>query len=144
MAIASLWLLAVFVAPLLAQRQSSLAPLVYAFFDAVCHQDPARSFHLDGGPLAVCHRCTGLYLGFFLGLATLPRWPRGRSWLLERPRRVIVFALPMLIDVAVLANTPASRFSTGLIAAAPVAVLLWAAAEQLLHLSTPQTMEGEP
>ena len=43
----------------------------------VCHQRPERSFHLHGRPLAVCGRCTGLYLSGALGLlAAAARWRR--------------------------------------------------------------------
>jgi uncharacterized membrane protein len=35
---------------------------------AVCHRINARSFHLDGRPLALCARCSGMYLGALLGL----------------------------------------------------------------------------
>ncbi|MBE7471927.1 MAG: DUF2085 domain-containing protein [Anaerolineales bacterium] len=35
---------------------------------AVCHQIPARSFHLAGQPLPLCARCTGIYLGALLGI----------------------------------------------------------------------------
>jgi hypothetical protein len=34
----------------------------------VCHQRPERSFHLHGRPLAVCGRCSGLYVSAALGL----------------------------------------------------------------------------
>jgi uncharacterized membrane protein len=33
----------------------------------VCHQIPERSFVVDGHPLPLCARCTGLYLGTALG-----------------------------------------------------------------------------
>lgn len=35
--------------------------LVYAAGAVVCHQRPERSFHLQGAPLPVCARCTGIY-----------------------------------------------------------------------------------
>lgn len=38
---------------------------------AVCHQIDARSFHLDGQPMPLCARCSGMYLGFLTGLAFL-------------------------------------------------------------------------
>ena len=41
----------------------ALAAAVYAFGALVCHQRPERSFHWDGAQLAVCARCTGIYLG---------------------------------------------------------------------------------
>ena len=55
-------------------------PAVYAFFEIICHQDPARSWHLLGEPLPVCIRCASIYLGFFaslcLGLSPAPQWLR--------------------------------------------------------------------
>ncbi|MGB8508357.1 MAG: DUF2085 domain-containing protein, partial [Pyrinomonadaceae bacterium] len=40
-----------------------LAEVIYSGFSAACHQMPERSFHAAGFPLAVCARCTGLYVG---------------------------------------------------------------------------------
>lgn len=40
---------------------------VYATAHLVCHQMPARTFHLASGPVAVCARCLGLYLGAVAG-----------------------------------------------------------------------------
>lgn len=39
----------------------------YLPFSFICHQIPERSFAILHHPLAVCHRCSGIYLGFFLG-----------------------------------------------------------------------------
>ncbi|MCA9605539.1 MAG: DUF2085 domain-containing protein [Myxococcales bacterium] len=53
-------------------------------FSGLCHQDPARSFAIDGHPMAVCHRCTGIYFGLAAGalaaLAFLPDPSRKRYW----------------------------------------------------------------
>ena len=136
-------MVAVVAAPLAAQRQSVLAPLLYEFFDPICHQIAARSFHLGGEPLAACHRCLGLYLGFALGLLLLPHCRRVRQWLLEHPRHILLFSIPMLVDWTILTNTPGSRFTTGLIAAAPVAVLLWAATRQIFDTSTSNLLGEE-
>jgi len=46
------------------------AYLVYAIGSVVCHQKPERSFHLWGAQLAVCARCTGIYLGAALAAVT--------------------------------------------------------------------------
>jgi hypothetical protein len=40
-------------APLLARSHPLIALLVRSFFSRLCHQDPARSFVVDGSPVAV-------------------------------------------------------------------------------------------
>ena len=124
-------LLTLIAAPWAAHRGSWIAPVLYALFDPLCHQLPDRSFHLLDHPLAVCHRCSGLYLGFALGIALWPALPAAAARLLERPRSIVVFLAPLAIDAVLLANTPATRFSTGLLAAFPVALLVLAAAARL-------------
>jgi uncharacterized membrane protein len=47
---------------------------------AICHQLPDRTFLAGDQPLPLCARCTGLYLGFLVGLAG--------AFLLGRPRAV--------------------------------------------------------
>lgn len=42
---------------------SGVALAVYAVGAVVCHQLPARSFHLWGAQMPVCARCTGIYFG---------------------------------------------------------------------------------
>jgi hypothetical protein len=39
------------------------AVAVYSIGHLICHQLPARSFHLWGAMLPVCARCTGIYVG---------------------------------------------------------------------------------
>ena len=45
---------------------------------AVCHQIPERSFWLNGRPLPLCARCTGTFLGAFLGFAVILARRRAR------------------------------------------------------------------
>ena len=70
----TLWCVSIIAAPTLG------LPWVYDFFSRICHQNPARSWHLDGEPLAVCIRCTSIYFAFaaslWLGLKTNVRWLR--------------------------------------------------------------------
>jgi uncharacterized membrane protein len=50
-------------APLLAASHPGSALLIRSFFSRLCHQDPSRSFVLEGSPVAVCVRCLGIYWG---------------------------------------------------------------------------------
>lgn len=95
------------------------AAWLYSVFSPVCHQDASRSFVLFGHPCAVCHRCAGIYLGLFL----ISWLPFECSILLDLPRHrrlwVCVATAPLVLDVfapltGLWANTPASRFITGL------------------------------
>jgi uncharacterized membrane protein len=111
------------------------AAFVYCVFAPVCHQISARSFELLGLPLAVCHRCFGIYLGLFLG--SLIRNP----WMHRSPRtrrRWVLAAIAPLAFDALLPwsglwdNTPASRFATGLLFGIPIASLLVRGIEEFL------------
>jgi uncharacterized membrane protein len=120
----SLWsglCLAMLAAPWLESRgYHAAASLFYGLFSRVCHQDPARSFALAGHPWAVCHRCSGIYLGLWL----VSIIPFEMTFLLGVPRRrriwVLAGSAPLLVDVflqvsGLLSNTPATRFVSGLI-----------------------------
>ena len=99
-------------------------------FHAVCHQLPGRSFHFDGAALAVCHRCTGIYAGLFMGVLTFPLLTRFDAWLWRYTRWLLVGALvPMGIDwlgdaVGLFVNTPLSRTLTGAVFGYVVSYLL--------------------
>ena len=71
---ATLWCLSIVAAPLFGLSW------IYDFFSRICHQDPSRSWHLAGEPLAVCVRCASIYFAFtaslWLGLRTSVRWLR--------------------------------------------------------------------
>jgi uncharacterized membrane protein len=112
--------------------------LLRAAFAAVCHQLPERSFSLFGQQVAVCHRCLGLYAGGLVGLLVLPWLPRARAWLLARPRRLGWFAVPLVLDVALPIDAWWSRFGTGLLAAIPVAAIVWVAWEEIFERPDPR------
>jgi uncharacterized membrane protein len=105
--------LAPLAAPLLAATHPVAALLIRSFFSRLCHQNPARSFMVDGSPVAVCVRCLGIYLGTAMGaLLRLRKSPA--TGLLA------VALLLNLLDVAVQmlhwhGNLPYGRFGLGLL-----------------------------
>ena len=108
-AAAVLWAVLVVAAPWVSSVQSPaggaahLSAATYIVGSLVCHQHAGRSFHLGGGQLPVCARCTGLYLSAALGIVFA--WSRGRSraplpfaawrW------RLVLAALPTVVTVVV-------------------------------------------
>jgi uncharacterized membrane protein len=115
----SLWCIGILAAPLLKHAGwTQCADLLYSFFARVCHQDDARSFHIDGEKIGVCIRCSAVYFGFFLGLIALPL-----SRVLKRKyvpaMGFFLFAvLPMAVDAVlnaagIHASTPMTRVITG-------------------------------
>src|SRR5690606_33822273 len=90
-------------------------------FAWVCHQQPERSFAVDGVPLALCHRCTGIFAGFVVGLGLMPVLRRPLRRLARHARLLLVAALvPLTLDwglgvAGLWASTPPSRMLTGLL-----------------------------
>ena len=64
---AASWAAAIFFAPLAHAAMPMAARAVNVTAALVCHQRDERSFHLHGQRLAVCGRCTGLYLAGAVG-----------------------------------------------------------------------------
>ncbi len=125
-------------APLLSAKCPAFAAGIYLLFAPVCHQGSARSFFIAGHVLAVCQRCTGIYLGLFIGTLI----PMDTSSLIgsARRRRILVIGstLPLLTDVAlsylgVWTNNAASRFVTGFLFGSMLALLLVTGISELLE-----------
>ncbi len=57
----------------------TLLDKTHAIGYAVCHQIPARSFHLAGQALPLCARCTGIYLGTLFGIVGMALMRRYHS-----------------------------------------------------------------
>jgi uncharacterized membrane protein len=131
--------LAPLAAPLLAASHPLAALLIRNFFSRLCHQDPHRSFVVDGSPVAVCVRCLGVYWGVVVGgLVRL----KGARWLL---------ALALVVNLADVAtgtmhwhgNLPVFRFLFGLMLGFGVgAVLSLPAVVQPLRLAAHRNVSG--
>jgi uncharacterized membrane protein len=100
------WVAAIIAAP---HTDARVSAATYVAGSLVCHQRPERSFHLEGAQLAVCARCTGLYVGGALGVscwllaALLRRRMSGARLLVSAPgvRTMLAIAgAPTLITVA--------------------------------------------
>jgi uncharacterized membrane protein len=100
---------------------ADIQPVVRRCFASVCHQMPGRSPHIGGVPIAVCDRCSGIYLGLVLGvLAT--GWGRSLWAALGRHGRYVLLGalVPLGIDwvgplLGLWSNGPISRALTGLL-----------------------------
>ena len=114
--------LAPLAAPLLARSHPLFALLIRSFFSRLCHQNPARSFRIEGSPVAVCVRCLGIYCG--AALAPL------LSMVEVNGRRLLAMSLLLnLLDVATAAlhwhgNLPVPRFLFGVLLGVGAGVVL--------------------
>ena len=88
-------------------------------FSTTCHQIPERSPAMGGVPLAVCHRCYGIYWGLPLAALVFLGLTRWDAFLNRYAGLVLLGALlPTSLDwlLSVLGlwhNTPLSRMATG-------------------------------
>ena len=97
---AACWCAAVVAPPLMASGGwTTGAAFLRALFSLICHQEPGRSFHLSGSPLAVCIRCSGIYSGFALGCAALLACrTAGRALAAPRGRLLIACMAPTAVE----------------------------------------------
>lgn len=97
----------------------TLRAALHMAFSPVCHQLDARSFHVYGEALAVCHRCTGIFAGLFAGTLLWPFVRRFAAGLSRRAGLMLGLSLlPAAVDwglgvTGLWANTPLSRALTG-------------------------------
>jgi len=121
LAVVGVWLLLIVLPPILAANgQTGISSPIYHFFSFICHQMPARSFHIFDHQLAVCSRCFGVYFGLLAGLIAYPLWRSIEN--IDPLPRIWLFAsmVPIAIDwslgvLGIWENNHASRFITGMI-----------------------------
>jgi uncharacterized membrane protein len=90
-------------------------------FAPVCHQMPGRSPHVGGVPIAICDRCSGIYLGLVVGVA-VTGWGRSLGAVLGQHGRCLLLGslVPIGVDwigpmLGLWGNGPISRGLTGLL-----------------------------
>ena len=116
-----LWVFLIVIAALAkANGIVAISDPLYRFFNYVCHQISARSFHVEGEQFAVCSRCLGVYFGLFAGFMIYPLWRRIEE-IDALPRFWLFLSLvPISVDwsltvFGIWENTHLSRFVTGMI-----------------------------
>ena len=130
-----------------------LSALVYGVFSPICHQMPERSFELLGFPWAVCHRCSGIYLGVLFAAIFYTAIPRRLTSDETRRYWVVAATAPLVVDVGLTAagvwdNVPLSRLCTGFLFGAMLSSLLVLALSELFEpwnlprCNTAQTQGG--
>jgi len=94
---AGIFILGAFVIPWLEARGATGATPLRLFYAPLCHQIDSRALHVDSRAVAVCARCTGLYLGGLAGLLLAAGFIVGRG---KGPSPVwlAVAVAPTLID----------------------------------------------
>lgn len=116
----TLWCLAIAAVPLL---DLSLLAL---FFSTICHQIPARTWHLMGEPLGLCIRCTSISLGFLGGLLLI-RMPNVRWFKVA----IAITVVEWLISLTVI-DSETLRALSGLVLGAVAAPIVRAGVEEML------------
>ena len=96
--LAGLWTAGVVLAPWLAAHDSVLGGWLRLLYRPGCHQISDRCLDLGFGPMAVCARCAGLYLGGTLALlwTTVHNHPCR-----PRPIWLTLVAAPTILDFVV-------------------------------------------
>ena len=87
--------LLIFLAPYLAYRNHAyISSSMYEGFSSLCHQRSERSFFVWDHQIAVCARCTFLYIGFLTGMLFYSfRFGKGVSI-----KVVLIFGAPLIVD----------------------------------------------
>ena len=150
---ALLWCIALVLAPACAAWEAVphwVSSVLYRFFDPICHQIDARSFHLFGYPLAVCSRCSSIYVAFLAGTVLYPfLYDINRPGM---PSRLLLFAalLPMVFDagagfVGLYSASFLTRSLTGALFGAILPLfIIPAAIEGASQLFSTQLQKGTP
>ncbi len=142
-ALAGLWTAGVVLAPWLTAHDSILGSWLRLVYRPGCHQITDRCLDLGFGPLAVCARCAGLYLGGLLGLL----WTTARNRASRpHPRWLVAVVVPTVVDFAAgEIGLPSAgnwlRFSLALPVGLLAGLYLGDALVEIVRRNTPQNSE---
>ncbi len=115
--LAGVFCMVVVATPLAESHGIGGASLFRLLFSPACHQMVDRCLDLGSGPLPICARCAGLYVGGFAGLMVTAiggrRFRPKMRWLAAAALPSIIDFILGLVDLPTLANWP--RFVAALI-----------------------------
>lgn len=102
----------------------------HQMFEWVCHQDPLRSYRLQGSVMAVCSRCIGIYTSFLIAWILMPLI--AYTFKLKKHTLLWLFGTAIVLNLTDVAgnlfgfwaNTNGSRFIFGVFWGATTALLL--------------------
>ena len=131
-----LWCSGVIAAPMLSGTM--ISDVLYRFYSVVCHQFSTRSFHLYGEPIAVCIRCTSIYIGFLTALIVLRFSDRLRAKNFNSVHTIVIVFLPMAIDgifslLNIHDSSTLSRIATGVLFGSGMAMVLFRTLTEIIH-----------
>jgi uncharacterized membrane protein len=117
----AIWLLLIVLAPMFKSSDiytlKSISNYVYFFYEPVCHQIPERAIRLNNEPLAVCTRCSAIYIGAFVFLLFSIFTKKMQN---VNPGWMVLIFFPTVVDfvmekIGFYVNIPTVRFITGLL-----------------------------
>jgi uncharacterized membrane protein len=97
--LAAAWCGGFLLAPLISGSMPDVSSALYACYEPICHQIDARSFHIEGGKLAVCARCSSIYLAFLFALVAYPLFRRLSEQSVPSKFWLVAGIAPMVADV---------------------------------------------
>jgi len=114
-AVLNLWIIGFTSVPLLKTTAPTLANSISDVVGRTCHQIPNRSLYIDGSPIAVCARCTAVYIAGWVVLILY--FLRGKIRLFPGYLYLLCTA-PMILDfilekMSIYHNLTAVRLITG-------------------------------
>lgn len=85
----------------------------------ICHQLPERSFIIDGRQIFLCSRCSGAFIGVYVGLLTII-FSKKQFINSVKPLFIFVLITPMIVDgvtqyLRIRESSNLMRFATGLL-----------------------------
>lgn len=102
----------------------------HQMFDLLCHQDPSRSYSIQGESMAVCSRCLGIYGSFALMVLLMPLISHFFTVINHLLLKLILATIVLnLVDVlfnalGIWTNTLHSRFLLGALFGGSLALFL--------------------